>query len=98
VAAGMKLAVVAYDEPATVSTALFLASGVAAYALGLILFRWLLHSGPISVRLAVAVLALPTALIGIAITPLAQLSALVAILVIGAAADSILTKRRPLLA
>ena len=93
VAAGMKLAVVAYDEPATVSTALFLASGVAAYALGLVLFRWLLHSGPLSVRLAIGVLALPTALLGIALTPLAQLAALAAILVIGAIVDSAVTNR-----
>jgi low temperature requirement protein LtrA len=96
VAAGMKLAVVAYDEPATLSTALFLASGVAAYALGLVLFRWLLHSGPRRVRLAIAVLALPTALIGIASTPLAQLAVLVAILVVGAIVDSALTNRRPI--
>ena len=93
VAAGMKLAVVAYDEPATVSTALFLASGVAAYALGLVLFRWLLHSGPLSVRLAIGVLALPTALLGIALTPLAQLAALAAILVVGAIVDSAVTNR-----
>jgi low temperature requirement protein LtrA len=93
VAAGMKLAVVAYDEPATVSTALFLASGVAAYALGLVLFRWLLHSGPLTIRTTIAVLVLPTALIGIAITPLAQLAAIVAILVVGAIVDSAVTNR-----
>ena len=39
VAAGMKLAVVGYDEPATLATALLLASGVAAYAFGLVLFQ-----------------------------------------------------------
>jgi len=97
VAAGMKLAVVGYDEPAAISTALFLASGVAAYALGLALFRWYLHSGPLPVRLTIAVLALPTALIGIAITPLAQVMALAVILIGGAAADAILIKRRPVL-
>jgi low temperature requirement protein LtrA len=96
VAAGMKLAVVAYDEPATLSTALFLASGVAAYALGLVLFRWLLPSGPRRVRLAIAVLALPTALLGIAVTPLAQLVALVAVLVAGAVGDSALMSRHSL--
>lgn len=94
VAAGMKLAVVSYDEPATVSTALFLACGVAAYALGLVLFRWFLHSGPLAVRLAIAVLVLPTALIGIAITPLAQVSAVVAILVAAAILDGTVTNRR----
>src|SRR5207248_9138282 len=43
VAAGMKLAVVAYNEPATVATALFLARCIAAYLLGVVLLRWLLH-------------------------------------------------------
>jgi hypothetical protein len=76
---------------------LFLASGVAAYAIGLVLFRRLFRSGPLAVRLVIAVLAIPTALIGIAMTPLAQLVALVAILIAGAAADAALTKRQPLL-
>ena len=98
VAAGMKLAVVAYNEPATLATGLFLACGIAAYALGLVLFRWLLSSGPLRVHLTIAVLALPTALIGIAITPLAQVAALAVILIAGAAADATLTKRRTLLA
>jgi low temperature requirement protein LtrA len=97
VAAGMKLAVVGYDQPATLSTALFLASGVAAYALGLVLFRWVLRSGPLTVRLTIAMLALPTALIGLAITALAQLTALVAILVVGAIVDGALANRRAVL-
>ena len=96
VAAGMKLAVVAYNEPAALSTALFLATGVAAYAIGLVLFRWLLHSGPISVRLVIAALVLPTALVGMAITPLAQVALVVAILVVGAMVDGALTHRRSL--
>jgi low temperature requirement protein LtrA len=94
VAAGMKLAVVAYDEPATVATALFLASGVAAYALGLVLFRRLFHSGPLGIRLTIGLLAIPTALVGIALTALAQVSALVAILVAGAIVDGAMTNRR----
>ena len=93
VAAGMKLAVVGYDEPATLATALLLASGVAAYALGLVLFRWLFHSGALSVRLAIAVLALPTALVGVALTALAQVSVLVAVLIAGAIVDSVVTNR-----
>jgi low temperature requirement protein LtrA len=96
VAAGMKLAVVAFDQPASVPTALFLACGVAAYAIGLVFFRWLLHSGPLSVRLAIGVLALPTALIGIAITPLAEIVALAVILIAGAIVDSALTNRHAL--
>jgi low temperature requirement protein LtrA len=96
VAAGMKLAVIGYDEQAAVATALFLASGVAAYAFGLVLFRWFLHSGPLGVRLAIAVLALPTALIGVTATALAQVSVLVAILIAGAIVDSAVTNRRAL--
>jgi low temperature requirement protein LtrA len=94
VAAGMKLAVVGYDERAAVATALFLACGVAAYAFGLALFRWFLHSGPFSVRLAIAVLALPTALVGVAATALAQVSVLVAVLIAGTIVDSAVTNRR----
>ena len=69
---------------------------MAAYAIGLVLFRRLLHSGPISVRLAIAILVLPTALVGIAITPLAQVALVVAILVVGAMVDGALTHRRSL--
>jgi low temperature requirement protein LtrA len=94
VAAGMKLAVVSYDEPATLATALFLASGVAVYAIGLVLFRWLFHSGAVTVRLAIAVLAIPTALIGLALTPLAQVAALAVILIGGAFVDNAVTNRR----
>jgi low temperature requirement protein LtrA len=94
VAAGMKLAVVSYDRRATVATALFLAAGVAVYAVGLVLFRWLLHSGPLPIRLLIGILALPTALIGIALTPVAQLIAFVVILIAGVMADSVVTNRR----
>jgi low temperature requirement protein LtrA len=93
VAAGMKLAVVAYDKPASLATALFLASGVAAYALGLVLFRWLFHSGALRVRFAIGVLALATALVGVALTALAQVSVLVAILIAGGILDSAVTNR-----
>src|SRR5256885_4061569 len=98
VAAGMKLAAVASHEPAALSTALFLATGVAPYAICLVLFRSVLDTGPINVRPALSGLVLPTALIGIAITPLAQVAALAVILIAGAAADATLTKRRTLLA
>jgi low temperature requirement protein LtrA len=94
VAAGMKLAVLRYNEPATVATALFLALGVGVYVLGLVLFRWLLHSGPLGVRLAIVILALPTALIGLAADPLAQLIVLVTILIAGTIADTLVTNRR----
>jgi low temperature requirement protein LtrA len=87
VAAGMKLAVVGYDQPATLGTAVFLAGGVAAYAVGLGLFRWVLRSGPKLVRLLIAILALPTVWLGVAFSPVAQISALLVILIAGIAAE-----------
>jgi len=93
VAAGMKLAVVRYDEPAMLATAVFLAAGVAAYAVGLALFRWVLRSGPVSVRILIAILALATVWLGVAITPVAQITALVVILIAGIAADVATTSR-----
>ncbi len=89
VAAGMKMAVVAYNEPATLPTALFLALGVAAYAVSLALVRLVLHSGPSAIRLAIGIIALPTVLIGLGITPVAQLGALVIILAVGAVIDTL---------
>jgi low temperature requirement protein LtrA len=88
VAAGMKLAVVRYDEPATLATAVFLAGGVAAYAIGLALLRWVLHSGSLLFRVLIAILALVTAWLGITFTPVAEISALVVILIAGIAAEA----------
>jgi len=59
-----------------------------------VLFRWLFHSGTVTVRIAIAVLAIPTALIGIAVTPLAQVAALAVILIGGAFVDNAVTNRR----
>lgn len=89
VAAGMKLAVVRYDEPATVATAIFLAGGVAAYAIGLALFRWVMHGGSLLGRALIAILAVPTIWLGVVATPVLQISALVGILIAGIAADSV---------
>jgi len=88
VAAGMKLAVVRYDEPAGLATAVFLAGGVAAYAIGLALFRWVLGSGPLLLRALIGILAVPTVWLGVAINPVVQISALVVILIAGIAADA----------
>src|SRR5204863_7094600 len=43
-AAGVKQAVLRYDEPATAATAWFLAAGVAAYVAALVLFRFILRT------------------------------------------------------
>ena len=88
VAAGMKLAVVRYDEPAALATAVFLAGGVAGYAVGLALFRWVLSSGPLLLRALIGILAVPTVWLGVAINPVAQISTLVVILIAGIAADA----------
>ena len=88
VAAGMKLAVVRYDEPAALATAVFLAGGVAAYAIGLALFRWVLGSGPLLLRALIGILAVPTVWLGVTINPVVQISALVVILIAGIAADA----------
>ncbi|HEY0493333.1 MAG TPA: low temperature requirement protein A, partial [Candidatus Dormibacteraeota bacterium] len=88
VAAGLKLAVVHYDEPASNAAALFLAVGVGLYALSLAWFRRVLRSGPLTVRLALAGAALPTAAVGIKLTSLAQLITLVLTVTLAAAAES----------
>ena len=90
VAAGMKLAVVRYSEPATMAIAWFLAAGVAGYVVGLVIFRWLIQGGRLSIRLLVAILVLPSAFVGLAGSPIAQLIVLVAILIVGTLIDSAL--------
>src|ERR1700694_1703677 len=98
VAAGLKLAVVRYNEPSTVSAAVFLAAGVATYLAGLELFRWLIHARSVAVTLLVGFLAIMTTFIGLRTTPVVQLGALVVILIAGTAGESLMEKRRPLLA
>src|SRR5262249_17515190 len=73
-AAGIKGAMAAYGAPASAATAWFIASGVALYAAGLAAFRNSLKSGPVAFRLAFAVLSLPTAFVGLAVSPGAQLA------------------------
>jgi low temperature requirement protein LtrA len=93
-AAGIKLAVVRYNEPATVSAAVFLAAGVATYLAGLALFRWLIHARSVAVTLLMGFLAIMTAFIGLRTTPVAQLAALVVIVIAGIMAEYFETKRR----
>jgi low temperature requirement protein LtrA len=88
VAAGTKLAVVRYNEPSTISAAVLLAGGIFAYLIGLVLFRVFVGSGRLAVRLLIALLALPTAFIGILLDPLAQLAALSVLLILGIGLDS----------
>ena len=98
VAAGLKLAVVRYNEPATVSAAVFLAAGVATYLAGLALFRWLIHARSVAVTLLLGFLAVMTTFIGLRTTPVVQLAALVVILIAGTAGEFLMARRRPALA
>jgi low temperature requirement protein LtrA len=86
-AAGIKNAVVQSGEPLTASTAWLLAAGVATYLVGLALFRQLLGIGPIGARVAVAGAVLPSAMIGLAISPEAQLWMLATLVVGGVLAE-----------
>jgi low temperature requirement protein LtrA len=88
-AAGVKDAVERYGEPLAAETAWLLAAGVAVYVGGLAWFRQLLGIGRIGARLAIAGIVLPTAGIGMAFSVQAQLGALAAIVVAGAAAESV---------
>jgi low temperature requirement protein LtrA len=88
IAAGLKLAVVRYNEPSTVAAAVFLAAGVAIYLAGLAIFRWLIHVRSIAIRPVMAGLALLTAFIGLRITPVAQLAVLVVVLIAGNIAEA----------
>ena len=94
VAAGLKLAVVIYNEPSTTPAAVFLAGGVAVYLVGLAIFRWLVHVQPVTVRLSMAALAVVTILVGLRLSATAQLAALVLILVGGNIAEQLVSRRR----
>ena len=94
IAAGLKLTMVHYDEPATGSTALLLAGGVALYLVGLVLFRWLLHIGHLRIRLLLVVLTLLTAIVGLRVSAVAQIALLLAILIAGITGESRLSARR----
>ncbi|HEY9287369.1 MAG TPA: low temperature requirement protein A [Candidatus Dormibacteraeota bacterium] len=90
VAAGMKLAVVHYNETSTIPTAIFLAAGTSLYIVGLVIFRRFVHSGRLALRALMALLCLPTAFVGIELSPIAQLAVLVLVLTGGTVADAAL--------
>ncbi len=95
-AAGVKLAMVHSAQPALAPAAWFLAGGVATYVVGLAWFRRLLGTGRLGVRLVVALLALSTGIVGLAVSPEAQLAVLVAILGGGVVAEGREGQRRRL--
>ena len=87
-AAGVKEAVAQFGGPVIASTAWLLAGGVATYLVGLAWFRQLLDIGPIGARLAIAGAVLPSAMIGLAVSPEAQLGVLAAVVTVGVLAES----------
>ena len=86
-AAGVKNAVVQYGEPLTASAAWWLAAGGGTYLVGLAWIRRLLGIGPIGARLAIAGAVLPSAMVGLAISPEAQLGVLATLVVGGVLAE-----------
>ncbi len=93
-AAGVKLAIVRSAQPPLWPAAWFLAGGVATYVVGLVWFRRLLGSGPVGIRLLVALLALSTGFVGLAVSSEAQLAVLVASLGGGVIAEAHLAGRQ----
>jgi low temperature requirement protein LtrA len=93
VAAGVKQAMLVYGKPASAPTAWFLGAGLAVYVAGLVAIRLILRTGPATVRLAVAAVALLTVAIGRAVSSEAQLAALTVVLVAGIATEALGTRR-----
>ncbi len=89
-AAGVRQAIVSYNQPATTSTAWFLAAGTAVYVLGLVLVRYSLRTGSCGPRLCMAAAVLFTVVVGVYVSPEAQMATLTVILAIG-----ILVERSP---
>jgi low temperature requirement protein LtrA len=97
VAAGMVQAMSRYDRPATAATAWFLAAGVAVYAGGLALFRAVLRTGSVWLRLVIGGAALATVVVGLQLSPQAQIAALTLILTVGILIETHTTApRRPI--
>ena len=80
-AAGLEGVVASLDHPAEASTAWFLGAGVALYLLGEAAFRRWLCLGPVRLRLLAAAACAASVLVGLRAGSVAQLAAVVAILV-----------------
>jgi hypothetical protein len=93
-AAGVKNAVGHYGEPLTAPSTWFLAAGVAVYLVGLAWFRRLLDIGPFGARLLLAGVVLSTAMVGLAVSPEAQLGTLAALVIGGVLAESVWMHRK----
>src|SRR5215218_9002898 len=93
-AAGAKNALIQDGPPLAASTAWLLAAGVAAYLVGLAWFRRLLGIGPVGARLLIAAVVLPSAMVGLAVSPQAQLGVLAAVVVGGVLAEPAWERRK----
>jgi len=82
-AAGVRRGIVSYDHPATAATAWFLAAGTAAYVLGLVLLRYFLRTGSVVPRLCMAVAVPLTVVVGLEVSPEAQMAAITVLLAAG---------------
>jgi low temperature requirement protein LtrA len=91
-AAGVKGAVLDYNHPATAATAWFLAAGVAAYVASLVGVRFILRTGPLLPRLVASVGALVTVVVGLEVSPVAQLAALTVVLLAGIAYEALVSR------
>ena len=87
-AAGLKDAIGHAFEPLDLAHALMLSGGVALFLAGDVLFRRTLGLGPGRLRAAAAALALATVPLGLAVSALGQLAAVVAVLAGSLAAES----------
>jgi low temperature requirement protein LtrA len=94
VAAGVKQAVLHYDEPAAAATAWFLAAGVAVYVAALALVRFILRTGPLTPRLVMSGAALLTFVVGSEISPEAQIAALTLVLGAGITFEAFTSRSR----
>jgi low temperature requirement protein LtrA len=88
VAAGVKQAVLVYGRPAHAATAWFLGAGVAVYLASLAAIRVVLRTGPPTTRLVVAGASLLTVLVGLHVSPEAQIAVLTAVVVAGIVAEA----------
>ena len=95
IAAGVKEAIASYGEPASTATAWFLAAGVALYAASLALLRRIVGTGRLDVRIGMAVAAVPTVVVGLTVSPEAQLAALTAVVVAGIVIETLVTEPAP---
>jgi low temperature requirement protein LtrA len=94
-AAGLKDGIGHAFDPLDLAHALMLSGGVATFLAGDVLFRHTLQIGPGRLRALAAALALATIPLGLAVSALTQLAALLVVLAASLAAESAMASSRP---